>query len=436
MHFAEIFSLSFGALSDRKVRTILTILMVLVGSSLMVGLNGLSAGQSAFVQQQLNNLATNVLFVTSGQRTFSVDTTATSIILNNVAVSKIKSLPYVEDVVPEYTGSVTLNSQGHIVRSSVIALDPTKLTVIVPNVQYVDGSVVKETDSSAVLVGDSIANPPGATTTLITVGQTIKMTFTYIDVNGKSKQASRSFIVSGVLQPTGYNQIDRAIIINEPTGNQIFHKSGKYDILNVAAQTSDNVDTVQQEITGLYGTTIGVTTPKAIMATRLSLTNGNSSFILSVGMIALVVGAVGIVTTLYNSVTERIREIGTMKAIGAQGRDILALFLVEAVLIGILGASIGSLAGIGAGYALSSISVSLPTGGGGGAFAGAAAGGARAVAGAAVSAVASSPHISPIFLPFDMIKVWILSVILSIAAGLFPAWKASRLSPMVALRRE
>jgi putative ABC transport system permease protein len=132
MHTAEIFSLSFGALSDRKVRTILTVLMVLVGSSLMVGLNGLSAGQSAFVQKQLNNLATNVLFVTSGQRTFNVDTTATSIILNNVAVTKIKSLPAVDDVVPEYTGSVTLNTQGRIIncnRSSKIDNHCTKCAI-------------------------------------------------------------------------------------------------------------------------------------------------------------------------------------------------------------------------------------------------------------------------------------------------------------------
>lgn len=410
MHAAEIFSLSFGALSDRKVRTILTVLMVLVGSSLMVGLNGLSAGQTAFVEQQLNQLATNVLFVSSGQRSFNTDTSTTSIILNSVAVAKIKSLPFVEDVVPEYTGSVTLNTQGSILRASVLAMDPQKLTTIVPNVQYVDGSSVKGSDNSAMLVGDSIANPPGSTNTLVAVGQTVKLTYSFTDANGKPQQVSRSFVVSGVLQPTGYNQVDRAIIINEATGNQVFHKSGKYDILNVAAQTSGNVDTVQQEITGLYGSTIGVTTPKAIMAIRERFTSGNSSFILSVGLIALVVGAVGIVTTLYNSVTERIREIGTMKAIGAKGRDILALFLVEAILIGLLGASIGSLVGIGAGYALSSISIGTPG--------------------------AGSSHVTPIFLPIDMFKVWILSVALSIGAGILPAWKAARLSPMVALRRE
>ena len=100
MHPIEIYSLSLEALKDRKVRTILTVLMVLVGSSLMIGLNGLSAGQSAFVNQQLNNLATNVLFVTSGHRTFNADTSATSIILNNVAVTTITSLPSVKEVVP------------------------------------------------------------------------------------------------------------------------------------------------------------------------------------------------------------------------------------------------------------------------------------------------------------------------------------------------
>src|SRR5579864_4485188 len=412
MHVAEIFSLSFGALSDRKVRTILTVLMVLVGSSLMVGLNGLSAGQTAFVEQQLNQLATNVLFVSSGQRSFNVDTSTTSIILNSVAVSKIRSLPFVEDIVPEYTGSVTLNTQGSILHASVLAMDPQKLTVIVPNVQYVDGSSIKGSDSSAMLVGDSVANPPGATKTLVTVGQTVKLTYSYTDANGNPKKESRSFVVSGVLQPTGYNQVDRAIIINEATGNQIFHKSGKYDVLNVAAQSSDNVDTVQQEITGLYGSTIGVTTPKAIMAVRERFTNGNSSFILSVGLIALVVGAVGIVTTLYNSVTERIREIGTMKAIGAQNITILALFLVEACLIGVIGASLGTIIGIGGGYIMSIVTTTSPAGGG------------------------PPIHIPPIFVPTDLIKVWLLSLTLSVLAGMYPAWKASKLSPMVALRRE
>ncbi len=409
MFLGEIFSLSYEALKDRKIRSILTILMVVVGSSLMVGLNGLSAGQSAFVSRQLNQLADNVLFVGSGQQNFRSETASASIIINSVMVSKIKSLPYVQDVIPEYTGSVSINSQGNTLRSSVVALDPQKLTMIVPNIQFVDGSTTKPNDRSAMIVGDSIANPPGSTTPLISLGQTVKITFSFTDANGNPQKESRTYVVSAMMQPTGYNQYDRAVIINEDSGNSLFHKSGKFDTLVVAAQSSDSVDTVQQEITGIYGSTLGVTTPKALIAIRQNFTQGNSAFILSIGVIALVVGAVGIVTTLYTSVTERIREIGTMKAIGAQNRDILSLFLVEAVLIGILGATAGSLAGIGAGYALSSISFN-PGG--------------------------NATSISPIFLPVDMIKVWILSVVLSIGAGLFPAWKASLMSPMVALRKE
>ncbi|WP_394352568.1 ABC transporter permease, partial [Candidatus Nitrosotalea sp. FS] len=123
-----------------------------------------------------------------------------------------------------------------------------------------------------------------------------------------------------------------------------------------------------------------------------------------VGIIALVVGAVGIVTTLYNSVTERIREIGTMKAIGAQNTTILALFIVEASLIGIIGASLGVIIGIGGGYIMSIVTTTTPMGGGGG----------------------QSVHIPPIFALMDLIKVWLLSLVLSIIAGMYPAWKASK----------
>ena len=76
----------------------------------------------------------------------------------------------------------------------------------------------------------------------------------------------------------------------------------------------------------------------------------------------MVVGAVGVITTLYTSVIERTREIGTLKAIGAQNKDILFLFLVEALLIGIFGATIGLLTGIGFGYALSYVMKSTGSG--------------------------------------------------------------------------
>jgi putative ABC transport system permease protein len=138
---------------------------------------------------------------------------------------------------------------------------------------------------------------------------------------------------------------------------------------------------------------------------------------LAIAFIALLVGAVGIITTLYTSVNERTKEIGTMKAIGAKSRFILVLFLVEALFIGLLGATLGIVTGIGGAYVLTSGS-SPRTPGSGGAGPG-----------------AGASHITPDFVAVSLFDVWILSVILSLAAGLFPAWRASRLSPLEALRR-
>lgn len=417
MDVKEIFLLSFDALKERKARSALTILMVVVGSGLMIALNGISAGQNNFVNKQLNTLAPNVLFASSGQHSFGQGPNAASITINSAVVDRIRSLPFVQEVVPAYQGQVSLESEGSFLNSPVLATDPQKIYLIDPSLQLNEGSTIKPTDPSSILVGDSIANPPGKTSAFLFVGETIKATSNYVDpVTGVQKKESKSFMVSGIIQPTGNNQIDRAVIINTDAGNTLFHKSGKFDEMVVIAQSATFADTVQQEITNLYGDNIGVITPKAILQARERFINGNSSFILSVAFIALLVGAVGIITTLYTSVNERIAEIGTLKAIGAQKSFILSMFLVEALIIGLLGASLGLAVGISGSYVLSDFSGGRPGGGGdrGG---------------------GSQVHISPVFLPSDLLNVWILSLLLSIGAGLFPAWKASRLSPILALRR-
>lgn len=404
--------MAFEALIDRKVRSILTILMVVLGSSLVVVINGLSAGQSVFLEKQFNVLADNLIFVSSGFHSYRSESSSASLIINNVIVSRIRSLPFVEDTSPSYSGAIQLTSQGNVQHVPVHAIDPTKIQEILPNVEYVDGSSIKPNDRAAMIVGNTVANPPGATTPFVTVGQTVQTTYTYADPTGKQVQESKSFVVTAIMKPSGNNYLDSSAIINLDAGDQLLHKSEKYDSVTVLALNPEYVDTVQQEITGQFGQTLGVTTPKAIMAVREQTASGNAAFVFMIGIIALVVGAVGIVTTLYNSVTERIREIGTLKAIGAQNTTILALFLVEAVLIGIIGATLGIVMGFGGGYLMSVLTAGHTSGPGPG------------------------TQIPPIYVPSDLIKVWVLSVTLSAGAGVFPAWKASRLSPLVALRRD
>src|SRR6476620_3828471 len=109
MDIMEIFLLSFDALKERKSRSALTILMVIVGSGLMIALNGISAGQNGFVNKQLNTLAPNILFVSSGQRSFGQGPTAASITINSAVVDRIRSLPFVQEVVLHIKGKSHLS---------------------------------------------------------------------------------------------------------------------------------------------------------------------------------------------------------------------------------------------------------------------------------------------------------------------------------------
>ena len=171
------------------------------------------------------------------------------------------------------SGSLQLNALGNIENAQVMGMDPTKLSLISPSMQLVPGSSIQANNPTGMLVGDSVANPPGLTTPFVTVGQTVKATYSFADpTTGKLQTASRSFVVTGVIQPTGNNQIDKAVVINEATANSLFHKAGKYDSMDVAAISPDYVNAVQQEITNIYGSNnIGVTTPKAILGSKTAV---------------------------------------------------------------------------------------------------------------------------------------------------------------------
>jgi putative ABC transport system permease protein len=428
-NYKQILILSVDAVRERKLRSALTILMVIAGGALMVALDAMSAGNTAFINSQINSLAPNIIFVSSGQHRLSGPSAPPTIIFNSQVVSRIRSLPYVQDVIPEYKGSLQLNAQGNIQSASVTAMNPIKIYEKNPSMELVPGSAIKPGDPTAMLVGNTVAYPPGDPTPFLTVGQYVRGTYTYSKAltttatssstngYGTPTTATKTFVVSAIMQPTGDTGTDQSVYINEAEGNKLFNKAYKYDAMMVTARSPDYVNVVAKEITDLYGANnIGVTTPSAILQTRQQTQSGTAAFTLGIAFIALLVGAVGIITTLYTSVNERVKEIGTMKAIGAKNTFVLALFLSEALLIGLLGATSGILIGIGGAYALSSIAPHASPGGGSGSS-------------------GPPPHVDPIFIPSDLVHVWLLSLLLSVAAGIMPAWKASRLSPLEALRR-
>jgi putative ABC transport system permease protein len=443
MKITKTFRISFKALGDRKVRTSLTILMVIVGSSLMVTLNGIVAGLGQFATDVFNRLAPNILFISSiptggtsgqgesanndgpppsffGQGLIPVPT----ITLDQTVVSRLESLPHVSTVIPSYQGRITITSENHSQSTSVLSVPPESLPIIAPALEFTEGSSFNP-DESAIYIPSLIANNiwgelpeeagtldednnSPADTTII--GQQVNVTYTYIDLATASRQSqSETFTVAGIMEPVGNPTIDRAVVFNLDAGNKLLQKSGIYDSLFIVAESTDHVTQVEREIRDLYGSDIGITTSEAILQSISDFTAGFGSVISSIALVALLVGSVGIVTTMYTSVTERTREIGLMKAIGARDRNVLALFLTEAALIGIIGASMGLVVGVLGGYGVLSL------------FA---------------SDLLQSVEVTPQYPWIDLASVWTISLGLSVAAGLYPAWKASKLSPIVALRRE
>ena len=442
MKVIQTFRISFKALGDRKVRTSLTILMVIVGSSLMVTLNGIVVGLGQFATDVFSRLAPNILFVTSipidgpGQRddadngdgppTFLGQglIPVPAITLDQTVVDKLESLAGVSAVIPSYQARITIAVENRSQSASVLSVQPENLKIIAPTLEFTEGSTIDPKDESAIylpslivnnlwvseLSEEAAANNDDGSTAAITIGQRVNVTYTYIDLATASRQSqSEVFTVAGIMKPVGNPTIDRAVVFNLDAGNELLQKSGRYDSLFVAAESTDHVTQVEKEIRDLYGSDIGITTSKAIIQSIGDFTAGFGSVISSIALVALLVGSVGIVTTMYTSVTERTREIGVMKAIGARDRNVLALFLAEAAIIGIVGATIGLIVGVLGGYGVLSLFGSnlLPSG-----------------------------EVTPRYPWSDLARVWAISLGLSVAAGLYPAWKASKLSPIVALRRE
>lgn len=442
MNVAKTFRISFKALGDRKVRTSLTILMVIVGSSLMVTLNGIVAGLGQFATDVFNKLAPNILFITSiptdgsgrgddnagdggGPSSFLSQglIPVPTITLDQAVVNRLESLPHVSAVIPSYQGRIIIALDNRSQSASVLSVQPETLKIIAPALEFTEGSTIESEDESAIYLPSLIANnlqkeaseaaavvDHDVGSDVAMVGQQVNITHTYIDLATASRQSqSEVFTVTGIMKPVGNPTIDRAVVFNLEAGNKLFQKSGRYDSLFVAAESTDHVTEVEKEIRDIYGSDIGITTSQAILQSIGEFTAGFGTAISSIALVALLVGSVGIVTTMYTSVTERTKEIGVMKAIGARDRNVLALFLTESALIGIIGASIGLVVGVLGGYGVLSLF--------------------------ALNSIALS-ELTPYYSWSDLARVWALSLGLSVAAGLYPAWKASKLSPIVALRRE
>jgi len=421
MNLIELFKLSFGALNERKVRSGLTVLMVVIGVALMTSLNGLGAGMDNFIDDQLGTLGANILIITPSDSgtAFGPPQETPETKLTSQTVQTIERVHGVEHVIPYYTGVVTMRSSGEEKTVTIRGMDMDKIDYIAPNAELESGSLVSTTDSVGMNLGYYIAYPSDLDKPFAKRGQSVTVEYTLVEMEGDREKLvveKKSFQIKGIFNETGNMNLDNFAYISPAAANALFDKKGVYDGIYAITKDADDNEVVEERIRKIYGKNIGIISPKALAETIKDVMAQFTGFIGAVALVSMFVGAVGIITTLYTSVMERTREIGLLKAIGYSNRTILIMFLTESIAIGLLGVVLGLLAGAGGAYALVQFLMQSDP--------------------EAQSSSQSGATMSPVFRPTDVLEVFLLAFILSVIAGLYPAWRASRLSPITALRKE
>jgi putative ABC transport system permease protein len=403
--FWESIIIALEGLRANKLRSILTMLGIIIGVGAVIAMVSIGMGVREKVQNSIAGLGSNLLIVTPGAVSptgVRLAAGSTNSLTNKDAQSIAKEIEGISLVAP------SVSKQYQIVfgnKNWITSVQGTTSEYLeVRNFTIGSGTFFSPQDNDTrarvVVLGKTVAD--NLFGDIIPLGQTVRIN-------------KAPFRVIGVLdakgQSAGGNDQDDLVLIPLTTAQERLIGITYLNSISVQAVNADVINQVQDDITKLlrFRHRLGSTKPDdftvrnltAIMATAEETTRTITLLLGNVAAISLLVGGIGIMNIMLVSVTERTREIGIRKALGATYYNILLQFLIEAIVIGVTGGMIGVGIGIGGSYAIS-------------VFAG-------------WNTVVS---FSSILLAFGF------SVMVGLFFGIYPARKAALLDPIEALRYE
>jgi putative ABC transport system permease protein len=419
MQFFDMLRLAYKALVDRKMRSVLTILGITVGSAIILALIASSSGLSANITGNIEKTGANVLTIRNAGGFFERGSTSTYQ-LSQLDLDYLTTVPGVVAVYPFYSYGASVNSGGTSLQASVVGMDLSALPLLYKGLTVAAGMIPGSADTTSAVVGWGIANPVSGTP--IGLNQMVPMSVT--GIRGSKGPVSYTVLASAILTQYGtalFSNIDDTVYVSLQAA-QLLAKSSYFTGIYVVVDNTDNVPAVQTDIETYYSTNVRVISPGQILSSIQAITAQLTLFLGSIGAVSLFVATVGIVNTMYVSVMERTREIGILKAIGYRPRQIMGMFLSEAALTG----AIGALCGLALGYAISFLMGGMLGGIGGG----------RGGIGFGGPGPGGTTAIQPVFSTELILFSLVFPVGLAIVAGLYPAWRASRMNAVVALKYE
>ncbi|MEM3839230.1 MAG: FtsX-like permease family protein [Candidatus Micrarchaeaceae archaeon] len=427
MKLNDLLWLSYKDLAEKKIRTMLTVVMVMIGVASIIALTSLTAGISASVQSSLETLGPTSIILTG--KAFTVSDT-----------SELSSLPNVSAVIPILQGTGFILANGQNTSVSVIGISTTGLSELLGEYpQLYQGALYSDTISPTAVIGQSVAFP-----TSLAGRQNLRVGYpaTLYLANGRSAEATTISIV-GIMQPVSsiIVPVDSAVLMSLPAAQLLMHRTS-YNIILVKASSTSAVGGVAQQITDIYGSSVSVTTTQEIAQTAASIIGSITILLVIIAGISLLVAAIGIMNIMLISVYEKTHDIGIYKSIGFRDRDVLLVFLMQALIIGFVGGTAGIATGAAGAYGLSFLASHSQSAGPAGATPQGAAfsGGYRGRTSAysqygTGGSGAQSISFSPVFAPATIALAMFVAIAVSAIAGVYPAWRASKLEPIEALRQ-
>ncbi len=403
----DYFSLAFENLKHRGLRSWLTMLGIFIGIAAVVSLISLGNGLQQAILGQFNALSTDTLVIQNAGSGLGPPGSTTVTKLTSHDVRVIESVPNVKEVISRLIriAKIDFNSQTSYGYLGSMPSDPQQVSFIYSSfgISAAQGRLLKASDYGSVVVGSDFAKDSNGLGKAISSGDQIK-------INGKS------FTVIGVLKQSSSFQFNSAILMTEKDMKTLLNIGDEVDAIVAVVSDQNQIDNTALQIETkmrkdrnekVGQEDFSVQTPTQVLSAVNTILLAVNIIVTGIAAISLFVGGVGIANTMFTSVLERTKEIGTMKAIGAKNSDILSIFLIESGMLGLAGGLIGATLGIIIAFGVSGI--------------------ANAALGSTIIAVNISWPLVFVAISF--------SFIVGIGSGLIPALQASKMRPVEALRK-
>ena len=347
MNLGQAIREALESVSANKLRAALTILGIVIGVAAVIAMLAVGAGAQDTILGSISGIGTNLLFVFQGNLQQDVRNEQPITMADVTALRDEFQAPHIQEVAPIVRGVVNVSFSGESTSPELFGVTPE--FELVRNYELIEGSFITDDNvnglASVALLGPEVADKLFGRRELIT-GETIRI-------------EGQPFRVIGILEPKGggsFGSQDNVILVPLTTARVrlLDRERDHVDVAYVQAINAESVPIVTEEISQILRTRhrsklgeddFTVYTQEDILSVAGTITNVLTIFLGGIAAISLLVGGIGIMNIMLVSVTERTKEIGLRKAVGATKKDILIQFLTESSLLSLIGGIIGIIFG-------------------------------------------------------------------------------------------